>query len=163
MTKAEKNSRIIFLAIAVFFCFVTSANGQIPGQPANSRVSGSDWYCVSGYEKVGNQCLSIFRSMGGQPANSRVSGSDWYCVSGYKKSGNACVSIFSSNPATPASASTRSKQTQPAAAAPVCAENNSCYGDISENTGRPKTVYVEGYYRRDGTYVRGHYRSSPRR
>jgi hypothetical protein len=40
-----------------------------------------------------------------------------------------------------------------------CAENNSCYGDISAITGRPKTTHVKGYYRRDGTYVRGHYRS----
>ena len=46
---------------------------------------------------------------------------------------------------------------------PQCAENGSCYGDISAATGRPKTVYVGGYYRRDGTYVRGHYRSRPRR
>jgi hypothetical protein len=46
---------------------------------------------------------------------------------------------------------------------PPCAENGSCYGDISDATGRPKTVHVDGYYRRDGTYVRGHYRSSPRR
>ena len=45
---------------------------------------------------------------------------------------------------------------------PWCAENGTCYGDISALTGRPKTVHVEGYYRRDGTYVRGHYRSSPR-
>ncbi len=44
-----------------------------------------------------------------------------------------------------------------------CAENGSCYGNISVHTGRPKTVHVDGYYRRDGTYVRGHYRSSPRR
>ena len=44
-----------------------------------------------------------------------------------------------------------------------CAENGSCYGHISTNTGRPKTIHVNGYYRRDGTYVRGHYRSSPRR
>lgn len=43
-----------------------------------------------------------------------------------------------------------------------CAENGSCYGDISANTGRPKDVYVNGYYRKDGTYVRGHYRSRPR-
>lgn len=47
--------------------------------------------------------------------------------------------------------------------APACAENGSCYGDISKNTGRPKTVHVRGYYRKDGTYVRGHYRSKPRR
>ena len=46
---------------------------------------------------------------------------------------------------------------------PRCVENGSCYGDISAATGRPKTVYVGGYYRRDGTYVRGHYRSRPRR
>ena len=44
-----------------------------------------------------------------------------------------------------------------------CAENGSCYGDISVATSRPKTVHVKGYYRRDGTYVRGHYRSKPRR
>ena len=125
--KTHRFYSILLLAVPIF-CFVTSANGQIPGQPANSRVSGSDWYCVGGY----------------------------------KKSGNACVSIFSSNPATPASASTQSSQTQPTAGAPVCAENNSCYGDISENTGRPKTIHVEGYYRKDGTYVRGHYRSKPR-
>ena len=46
--------------------------------------------------------------------------------------------------------------------APTCAENGSCYGDISPASGRPKTVYVRGYYRRDGTYVRSHYRSPPR-
>jgi hypothetical protein len=40
-----------------------------------------------------------------------------------------------------------------------CAENGSCYGEISTQTGKPKTVSVRGYYRRNGTYVRGHYRS----
>ncbi len=43
-----------------------------------------------------------------------------------------------------------------------CAENGSCYGDISSVNGMPKTVHVNGYYRSDGTYVRGHYRSSGR-
>lgn len=43
------------------------------------------------------------------------------------------------------------------------AENGSYYGEISERTGRPKTIHVQGYTRRDGTYVRGHYRSSRRR
>jgi LysM repeat protein len=47
---------------------------------------------------------------------------------------------------------------QPVNVAPGCAENGSCYGDISPTTGRPKTVQVDGYYRK-GTYVRGHYRS----
>lgn len=46
---------------------------------------------------------------------------------------------------------------------PGVAENGSYYGQISNATGRPKTVSVRGYTRTDGTYVRGHYRSSPRR
>jgi hypothetical protein len=40
-----------------------------------------------------------------------------------------------------------------------CEENGSCYGDISPSTWKPKTVHVQGYFRKDGTYVRGHYRS----
>lgn len=44
-----------------------------------------------------------------------------------------------------------------------CAENGSCYGDISNINGMPKTTHVNGYFRSDGTYVRGHYRSSGRR
>jgi len=46
---------------------------------------------------------------------------------------------------------------------PLIAENGSYYGEISKRTGRPKTIYVHGYFRSDGTYVRGHYRSKPRR
>lgn len=42
---------------------------------------------------------------------------------------------------------------------PICAENGTCYGDISDKTGRSKTTYVKGYTKKDGTYVRGHYRS----
>jgi len=44
----------------------------------------------------------------------------------------------------------------------ACAENGSCFGDISNITGVPKTTHINGYYRRDGTYVRGHYRSKSR-
>lgn len=36
------------------------------------------------------------------------------------------------------------------------------YGEISCLTGKPKTVRVRGYYRKDGTYVSPHYRSRPR-
>jgi hypothetical protein len=43
--------------------------------------------------------------------------------------------------------------------APGCSESGSCYGDISSATGLPKTTYVPGYTRRDGTYVRSYYRS----
>lgn len=49
------------------------------------------------------------------------------------------------------------------ASTPPVAENGSIYGETSPATGRPKTVHVDGYYRKDGTYVRGHYRSAPRR
>lgn len=52
---------------------------------------------------------------------------------------------------------------QPTYSKPPIAENDSYYGQISENTGRSKTVYVRGYYRKDGTYVRSHYRSPPRK
>lgn len=45
---------------------------------------------------------------------------------------------------------------------PYVAENASYYGEVSDYTGRPKTVYVRGYFRKDGTYIRSHYRSSPR-
>jgi len=45
---------------------------------------------------------------------------------------------------------------------PYVAENGSYRGQISRYRGRPKTVYVRGYYRRGGTYVRSHYRSPPR-
>lgn len=41
-----------------------------------------------------------------------------------------------------------------------CAENGSCYGDLSPATGKPKTVFVPGYVRKDGTYVRGHYKGN---
>lgn len=42
---------------------------------------------------------------------------------------------------------------------PRVAENGSYYGQISNVTYRPRTIYVSGYYRRDGTYVRSHFRS----
>lgn len=45
---------------------------------------------------------------------------------------------------------------------PCVGENSSYYGEMSTKTGRPKTVYLKGYYRKNGTYVKGHYRSPPR-
>ena len=41
-----------------------------------------------------------------------------------------------------------------------CGENGSCYGDLN-SSGVAKEVFVNGYYRSDGTYVRSHYRSRP--
>ena len=83
------------LVISIFQLSINIANAQMPGQPANSYVSGSNWYCNTGYQKSGNSCVSIFASFpNGQPANSYVSGSNWYCNTGYEKSGNSCVNIF---------------------------------------------------------------------
>ena len=61
--------------------------------------------------------------------------------------------------------SSRSSYSQPSyhSQPPRVAENGSYYGQISNSTGRPKNIHVRGYYRKDGTYVRGHYRSAPRR
>lgn len=50
----------------------------------------------------------------------------------------------------------------PSLPVPQVAENGSYYGELN-GSGRPKTVHVRGYYRKDGSYVRGHYRSTPRR
>lgn len=33
------------------------------------------------------------------------------------------------------------------------------FGEISEETNRPKTKHIDGYYRKDGTYVKDHYKS----
>jgi hypothetical protein len=37
------------------------------------------------------------------------------------------------------------------------------YGEPSAVNGRPKTIYVPSYVRRDGTRVRAHWRSTPTR
>jgi hypothetical protein len=57
----------------------------------------------------------------------------------------------------PEQASVNTGQTAPV---PDVAENGSYAGQLNAN-GVPKTVHVNGYYRKDGTYVRGHYRSPP--
>ena len=50
-------------------------------------------------------------------------------------------------------------QLTPPPGKPAVAENGSKYGEISPATGKPKTTYVQGYTRKDGTHVKGHYRS----
>ena len=88
------------------------------GPPANSFVSGANWYCNSGFRKVGDRCEALvvpenafvsganwycnsgFRKVGDRcealvvPENAFVSGANWYCNSGYRKVGDQCVSIF---------------------------------------------------------------------
>jgi len=58
------------------------------GPPANSWVSGSNWYCNEGFKKVGNQCEAL-----AVPANAFVSGSNWYCKEGFRKVGNECEAL----------------------------------------------------------------------
>lgn len=85
-------------------------------------------------------------------------------ISGSSEDASSHITSESFNSSSPVTSSSASRETLPSEtmAAPV-AENGSYYGEMSPNTGRPKTVHVDGYYRKDGTYVRGHYRSSPRR
>lgn len=65
-------------------------------------------------------------------------------------------SPFDKNPFNESPLSDENLDRQPSS---LCAENGSCYGDISELTNKPKTIAVRGYHRKDGTYVRGHFRS----
>ena len=50
----------LLLIIFIFDLNMNIASAQIPGQPPNSYVSGSNWYCNSGYVKSENSCVSIF-------------------------------------------------------------------------------------------------------
>jgi hypothetical protein len=93
--------KISFFIILIFLIqSITTANAQMVGQPANSYISGQSWFCLDGYRKSGNECISIFADMPGgvKPANSYISGQSWFCLDGYRKSGNECVSIFADMP-----------------------------------------------------------------
>jgi len=91
--------RIARTTAASLVLFVGTVSGGMPGQPENSYIRGSNWYCNSGYEKSGQRCVSIFANFpNGQPENSYIRGSNWYCNSGYEKSGQRCVSIFANFP-----------------------------------------------------------------
>lgn len=47
--------------------------------------------------------------------------------------------------------------------APPIAENGDLRGFDNDSDGRAEPVHVRGYFRKDGTYVRGHYRALPRK
>ena len=66
-----------------------SPSANRSGPPANSWVSGSNWYCNEGFKKVGNQCEPLT-----VPANAFVSGSNWYCKEGFQKVGNECEALL---------------------------------------------------------------------
>ena len=51
---------LIFLTLTTLLLLIDNADAQLKGQPPNSFVSGSNWYCKDGYEKKGNSCVNIF-------------------------------------------------------------------------------------------------------
>ena len=57
----KKLTVTLCLTIVVLLGSVGIGSAQMPGQPANSWVQGSNWYCDSGYRKSGNRCVSIFK------------------------------------------------------------------------------------------------------
>lgn len=100
------------------------------------------------------------------PYDTRSDGSSCGASSAYSRPGGRSPACYSAEAASgagyrPAYQPTYSPPYKPTYGS--CAENGSCYGDVSNLTGRPKTVAVRGYFRKNGTYVRGHYRSRPRR
>jgi len=65
---------------------------------------------------------------------------------------------------TPTIPSTGSTSGSQSSSSQSSSTSNSTYNYSSSNySTRPKTVNVKGYYRKDGTYVRPHTRSAPRR
>jgi hypothetical protein len=116
--------------------------------PENGKLNyyGNDWECKKGYTKNYSNRSCDYVEI---PENGELNyyGNGWNCKNGFKKNyaTNNCEIDSSSNTAGHYYSE--------------CAENGSCYGDISDQTRKPKTVEVKGYYRRNGTYVRGHYRS----
>ena len=100
--------------------------------------------CPYNYDRGGRAC-------GGRSAYSRAGGASTLCYAS-----DVSDQMVAAYRGTVTSAPPASNAARP------CAENGSCYGDVSAYTGRPKTVAVQGHYRKDGTYVRSHYRSAPR-
>jgi hypothetical protein len=90
------------------------------------------------------------------PAGTQLYGFDGkysgWCIPDTVKTAELQSSLFADLPDGPSS-------TEIDHTAPGVAENGSYYGEISTVNGLPRTNLVSGYYRRDGTYVRGYYRS----
>ena len=147
----------------------------------NGRYIGSILICNDGYRAEGGRCLKL-----PAVANGTYIASILLCDPGYRRvSATSCARSSSTTPSvgayvglcrtdshavsgaclrvTSTAYRTRTVSVPTKLRPPSCAENGSCYGDISTETFRPKTVYVRSYVRRDGTYVRSHFRSPPRR
>ena len=111
---------------------------------ASLDYGGYSWSCDSGYIESGIACVPIAVP---EHASLDYGGHSWSCESGYHQAGVSCVPENSR------------QVSSPIAGSPACSETGSCYGDISTVTGLPKTTFVNGYFRSNGTYVGSYYRS----
>jgi hypothetical protein len=111
---------------------------------ASLDYGGHSWSCDSGYIESGIACVLIALP---EHASLDYGGHSWSCESGYHQAGVSCVPENSR------------QVSSPIAGSPACSETGSCYGDISTVTGLPKTTFVNGYFRSNGTYVGSYYRS----
>jgi hypothetical protein len=139
--------RVFFKSALLLFLFST-----LPA--ANAADCGYVFKCANGVceRAAGSECAAT--TSGGVTTVVTPSARPVGAASAVDTSSSSAV--ISRPPAVTAPPTTSSNP--PGYGAP-CAENGSCYGDISTVNGTPKTIHVDGYYRKDGTYVRGHYRS----
>ena len=56
--------------------------------PENAYIAGNNWYCSSGYRRIGNSCSRLVA-----PTNAYVYGNNWHCNSGYRRVGNSCIAM----------------------------------------------------------------------
>ena len=186
--KSKQHVKWLVFGILVFALFCIVAVQSMPeSSEASIQINSVD----SGYKEIHPRIEAICISGYGQPS-AYVGGKfvrEDDTVNGFKilriypnkvefgKNGNTVIGVFPDKrrPSKPepdnflqnqinykSPSNYQIQHKQPTYSSPHIAENGSYYGQISENTGRPKTVYVRGYYRKDGTYVRSHYRSPPR-
>jgi hypothetical protein len=147
--------------------------------PRNGTYYGVVLVCDDGYANRADRCVELPKV-----ENGLYIGSVLICEPGYVRESGQCVVGMTPDDELGVvlcgndemydrgeCVSIDSTELQESPAAPIpnpilrptaCAENGTCYGEISSATGRRKTVYVRGYTRRDGTYVQSHYRSPPR-
>ncbi len=107
--------------------------------PPNAHVLGDTWYCNEGFRRQGSQCNRLY-----VPPNAHVLGNAWYCNEGFRRQGNQCNRL------------NKPEREKP----DYLIEPWLRYFDFSY---RPPVGehYVDGYFRRDGTWVDAHFRTDP--
>jgi len=179
----KRSRRFLVTALLIGFCFALAL-------PAFSQ-SSSYQACLSGYGYCNHSALTSAEAVEVETAEyernlSACTSGYGYCnhaklnpsdrpaveTAEYQRNLSACTSGYGYcnhaklNPSDAAevtsgeSSRVQTGQSRGITAVIGIAENGSYYGELNAN-GVPKTVHVNGYYRRDGTYVRGHYRSAP--